>query len=100
MVLCYGITRKLIRPPTVVFTFSSTSLLLPTHLPQPQARVLSHVTHGLQAARFLCPWIFPGKNTGVGCYFLLHVFFLNLRNRGLGFILSFIFIYLLGCVKS
>jgi len=21
--------------------------------------------------RFLCPWNFPGKNTGVGCYFLL-----------------------------
>ena len=24
------------------------------------------------AARLLCPWYFPGKNTGVGCYFLLH----------------------------
>ena len=23
--------------------------------------------HGLQPARFLCPWDFPGKNTGVGC---------------------------------
>ena len=20
----------------------------------------------------LCPWDFPGKNTGVGCHFLLH----------------------------
>ena len=27
--------------------------------------------HGLQPARFLCPWDFPGKNTGVGCPFLL-----------------------------
>ena len=27
--------------------------------------------HGLQPARFLCPWDFPGKNTGVGCHFLL-----------------------------
>ena len=27
-------------------------------------------------------------------------FFFNLRNGDLGFILSFIFIYLLGCVKS
>ena len=24
------------------------------------------------ATRLLCPWYFPGKNTGVGCYFLLH----------------------------
>ena len=27
--------------------------------------------HGLQPTRFLCPWDFPGKNTGVGCHFLL-----------------------------
>ena len=26
--------------------------------------------HELQPARFLCPWNFPGKNTGVGCHFL------------------------------
>ena len=24
-----------------------------------------------QSARFLCPWDSPGKNTGVGCHFLL-----------------------------
>ena len=24
---------------------------------------------GLQPARLLCPWDFPGKNTGVGCHF-------------------------------
>ena len=23
--------------------------------------------HGLKFSRFLCPWNFPGKNTGVGC---------------------------------
>ena len=23
-------------------------------------------------ARLLCPWDSPGKNTGVGCHFLLH----------------------------
>ena len=28
-------------------------------------------THGLQPARLLCPWDSPGKNTGVGCHFLL-----------------------------
>ena len=27
--------------------------------------------HGLWRARFLCPWNFLGKNTGVGCHFLL-----------------------------
>ena len=26
---------------------------------------------GLWPARLLCPWDFPGKNTGVGCHFLL-----------------------------
>ena len=36
--------------------------------------------HGLQPARLLCPWNFPGKNTGVGCYFLLQGIFLT---RGL-----------------
>ena len=27
-------------------------------------------TCGLQSTRLLCPWDFPGKNTGVGCHFL------------------------------
>ena len=27
--------------------------------------------HGLQPPRLLCPWEFSGKNTGVGCHFLL-----------------------------
>ena len=27
--------------------------------------------HGLQPARLLYPWDSPGKNTGVGCHFLL-----------------------------
>ena len=26
---------------------------------------------GLQSIRFLCPWDFLGKNTGVGCHFFL-----------------------------
>ena len=29
--------------------------------------------HGLQTSRF--PWDFPGKNAGVGCYFLFHGIF-------------------------
>ena len=31
--------------------------------------------HGLQPARILCPWDLPGKNTGVGCHFLLQRIF-------------------------
>ena len=33
--------------------------------------------HGLQHARLLCPWDFPGKNTGMGCYLLLRGIFLT-----------------------
>ena len=29
------------------------------------------------AARLLCPWNFPGKNTAVGCHFLLQGTFLS-----------------------
>ena len=34
--------------------------------------------HGLQPTRLLCPWSFPGKDTGVGCHFRLHGIFLTL----------------------
>ena len=33
--------------------------------------------HGLRPARLLCPRDFPGKNTGVGCCFLLQGIFLT-----------------------
>ena len=33
--------------------------------------------HGLQPTRLLCPQHSPGKNTGVGCHFLLHRIFLT-----------------------
>ena len=32
---------------------------------------------GSLPARLLCPWDFPGKNTGVGCHFLLQENLLN-----------------------
>ena len=32
--------------------------------------------HGLLPTRLLCPWDWPGKNTGVGCNFLLQEIFL------------------------
>ena len=31
--------------------------------------------HELKPARLLCPWNFPGKNTRVGCHFLLQGIF-------------------------
>ena len=31
--------------------------------------------HGLQPTRLLCPWDFPGRNTGVHCHFLLQGIF-------------------------
>ena len=31
--------------------------------------------YGLEPAWLLCPWDFPGKNTGVGCHFLLQGIF-------------------------
>ena len=31
--------------------------------------------HGLYPTKFLCPWDFPGKSTGVGCHFLLQEIF-------------------------
>ena len=33
--------------------------------------------HRPQPTRLLCPWDFPGKNTGVGCHFLLQGVFLT-----------------------
>ena len=33
--------------------------------------------YGLQPPRLLCPWNFLGKNTGVGCHFLLQGIFLS-----------------------
>ena len=40
--------------------------------------------HGLQPARLLCPWNFPGKNTGVGSHSLLQGIFLTQgSNQGL-----------------
>ena len=34
------------------------------------------------AARLLCPWDSPGKNTGVGCHFLLQGIFLTQDQPG------------------
>ena len=31
--------------------------------------------YGVKPTRLLCPWVFPGKNTEVGCHFLLQGIF-------------------------
>ena len=50
--------------------FSSISLLLPTL--HPHVNVLSRVTPWTAARQApLCPWTFPGRNTGGGCCFCL-----------------------------
>ena len=48
--------------------------------------------HGLQPTKLLCPWDFPGKNTGVGCYFLLKGIFLS-QGSNLGFLHYMQFLY-------
>ena len=32
-------------------------------------------SHGVLTTRILCPWDFPGKNTGLGCHFFLQGIF-------------------------
>ena len=39
--------------------------------------------HGLEPARLLCPWDFPGKSTGVGCRLLQGIFLTQGSNPGL-----------------
>ena len=55
------------------FSFQSQIRTMPKMF---KACVLSHVqlfvtSWTIVPARILCPWMFPGKNTGVGCRFLL-----------------------------
>ena len=38
--------------------------------------------HASQPTRLLCPWAFPGKNTGVGCHFLTPLLLLALSYVG------------------
>ena len=41
----------------------------------------SVMTNSLQPTRLLCPWVFPGKNTGVGCHCLLQLQLNIFRNK-------------------
>ena len=64
---------------TVVETNPDSTGLVRVHV-----RVLTHSIvsdplgpHRLQPARLVCPWDFPGKNTGLGCHVLLKAIFLT-----------------------
>ena len=37
--------------------------------------------HGLQLTRLFRPWDFPGKSTGLGCHYLLHISLLVHHNK-------------------
>ena len=57
--------------PSTNNTFPSTTCPPLVAVVQSLSCVLLLGPHGLQPSRLLCPWDFPGKNTGVGCHFLL-----------------------------
>ena len=50
---------------------------VPLHRAGAQCMCVLSATHGLLLDRFLCTWDSPGKNTGVGCHFLLQGIFLT-----------------------
>ena len=60
------------------YTYTKTSSLTPLLLLF-SCPVMSNSLqpHGLQPDRLLCPWNFPGRNTGLGCHFLLQGIFLT-----------------------
>ena len=39
------------------------------------AQLCPTLCNPMQPKRLLCPWDFPGENTGVGCHFLLQEIF-------------------------
>ena len=46
---------------------------------QSLSRVRLFATLWTVATRLLYPWNFPGKNTRVGCHFLLHLHYLGMK---------------------
>ena len=73
--------------------FITVTALLSGAVPAPERKTerVSHSVmpdslwpHGPQPARLLCPWDFPGKNTGLGCHSLLRgIFPTQGSNQGL-----------------
>ena len=58
--------------------------------------------HGLQPTRLPCPWDSPGKNTGVGCHYLLQswIGYVTSYVCFLMFNTGIISAYVLGCYKD
>ena len=50
----------------------------PTQMTINKRQIISVENSLAGSQKFLCPWDFPGKNTGVGYHFLLQRIFLNL----------------------
>ena len=69
-----------VRTPSPHLRLSNMSKVVPVCVCQ-VASVMSNSLqpYGLQPSRLLCPWDFPGKNTGVRCHFFLQGIF---RNQG------------------
>ena len=66
-------------PYLLIFKKNSQKLFLPLNLGRDACSVVSNFLqpHGLQPTQLLNPWNFPGKNTRVGCHFLLQGIFLT-----------------------
>ena len=71
-------TRKLKKIPPSVLHYRAT---VKAHVCELSHSVVSDSlrTSGLQPAKLFCPWNSPGKNTGVGCHFLLQGHLLHPR---------------------
>ena len=72
----HSIAKSQTQPSTIDFTDSSVSRSVMPDSLQP---------HGLQPTGFICLWDFPGKDTGVGCHFLLQGIF-PIQGLKLGFL--------------
>ena len=67
----------LIRPCSAARSLDHLISLFKPHHTCTLSRAWLLATLGRQPTRLLCPWDSPGKNTGVGCHFLLQEIFLT-----------------------
>ena len=88
----------------LTFTFhfqrSKTNVHTHTHTQNYISESVSHLvvpnslwSHELQPTKLLCPWDFPGKDTGVVCHFLLQGLFLTQEGSSPGFLHCREFLY-------
>ena len=72
---CAGIQRAHLDPLFLSCVSTGSPLTCETESVSRSVVIHSLRPRGLQPARRLCPWDSPGKNTGVGCCFLLQGIF-------------------------